>query len=262
MENNKEELFNGKVFFGHLILTFVIMGICWGICIITGINGMTLNDCPWLYIPWFAGGISPAIASYILLKKNGEVTGFKDWIKHVFDFKHSVQAYILTILFPILHTILMCLLSGYRKGLPIYWLPLMILAMIFAGGLEEAGWRYITFPELNKKLGFLLSALITAVIWWLWHLPLFFIPGASQYQKNFFVFGIMVLGLSFMMGAIRSLTGSVWLCVLCHGIVNSIGNFYHYDMYGSYPAAGITAAVIILVSCAISSCLKKFFKNF
>ena len=86
------------------------------------------------------------------------------------------------------------------------------------------------------------------MIWWLWHLPLFFIPGTSQYQANFYVFGIMILGLSFMLGTIRSLTGSVWLCVLCHAIFNSVGNFFHYDLYGSYPAAAITTSVMIVVS--------------
>ncbi len=247
-EKSIQTAFNKNVFWGHLLLTFLIMAICWGSCVLLGVNGLTMNGYAWIYLPWFTGGISPAIASYIVLKKSGEATGFKDWIKHVFDFKHCVWAYLLAILFPVLHTILMCLISGFRKGMPIYWLPLMIIAMIFAGGMEEAGWRYITFPELCKKFGFALSALITAVIWWLWHLPLFFIPGASQYQKDFFVFSIMVLGLSFILGTIRSLTGSVWLCVLCHSIINSIGNFYHYDMYGSYLASSITTAVIILVA--------------
>ena len=137
MENVKTG-FNRNIFWGHLVLTFVIMGIGWGLCIILGINGLTMKDHVWIYLPWFAGGISPAIASYIILKKNGEVTGFTDWIKHVFDIKQSICAYLLAILFPVLHTVLMCLISGYRKGLPIYWFPLMILAMIFGGGLEEA----------------------------------------------------------------------------------------------------------------------------
>ncbi|MCR5097741.1 MAG: CPBP family intramembrane metalloprotease [Lachnospiraceae bacterium] len=241
-------MFNGKVFFEHIIYTFVIMGICWGLCVIFGINGITMSDHVWLYILWWTGGISPTIASYMILKKNGEVAGFIDWVRHVFDFKHCVWEYLLAILLPILHMVLMCLLSGYRKGLPLYWLPLMILAMIFGGGLEEAGWRYITFYELNKKLGFVSSVLITAVIWWLWHLPLFFIPGVNQYHKNFFVFGIMVLGLSFILGAIRNLTGSVWLCVLCHAIVNSMGSFYHYDFFGNYIASAITAGAMIAVS--------------
>ena len=124
----------------------------------------------------------------------------------------------------------------------------MIIAMVFAGGLEEAGWRYITFSELNKKFNFAISTLITAIIWWLWHLPLFFIPGVSQFQKNFFVFGIVVLGLSFMLSTIRKLTNSIWLCVLCHAIVNSLGNFFHYDIYGNYIASSITTAIMIAIS--------------
>jgi membrane protease YdiL (CAAX protease family) len=247
MENGKT-CFNGRVFWSHLILTFAIMGACWGACIILGANGLTMKDHAWIYLPWFMGGVSPAIAAFVVLKKNGIVAGFKDWIKHVFDFKHNAWAYLLTILFPILHTTLMCLISGYRKGLHLYWLPLMILAMVFAGGLEEAGWRYVTFHELDKKLGFVLSNLITAVIWWLWHLPLFFISGASQHHKNFFVFGVMVLGLSFMLGTVRKVTGSVWLCVLCHAIINSVGSFYHYDMYGSYLAAAVTTGVMAVIS--------------
>ncbi len=251
MEKNTTPDFNRKVFWEHLVFTFLIIGVCWGPLIILGVNGITTKGNTWIYFPWFLGGISPAVASFIVLKKNGKVTGFIDWIKHVFDVKHSIWAYLPAVVLPILHMVLMCLISGYKKGLPLYWLPLMILAMIFAGGLEEAGWRYITFPELEKKCGFFISALITAVIWWIWHLPLFFIPGVSQYQKNFFVFGIMVLGFSFMLAAVRSLTGSVWLCVLCHGIVNSMGNFYHYDLYGSYLAACITSAVFIVLSTVV-----------
>lgn len=256
----KETAFNKKVFYGHLILTFIIMGVCWGTCIILGLNSLTIKNQAWIYIPWFIGGISPAIASYIILKKNKEVKSFKDWIKNVFDFKNKIWGYLLAIVFPILNMILMCLISGYKKGLPLYYLPLMILAMIFAGGVEEAGWRYITFPELNKKHNFIISTLITAVIWWLWHLPLFFIPYVSQFQKDFFVFGIMVLGLSFILSTIRKITGSVWLCVLCHSIINSLGNFFHYDMYGSYKASLITTGVMILISTIIiyvSKYLKK-----
>jgi len=121
MDIGKETTFNKKTF-EHLFFTFVFMGICWGLCIILGINGITMKEHVWLYIPWFLGGISPAIASYIVLKKHREVVGFKDWIKHVFDLKHSIWAYLLAILLPTLHTVLMCLLSGYKKGLPLYLL--------------------------------------------------------------------------------------------------------------------------------------------
>lgn len=248
MKNHKETTLNKKVFYGHLLLTFAIMGVCWGLCIILSTFGITTKSQKWIYAPWFLGGISPAIASYIILKKNKKVSGFRDWMKHIFDFKHNIRSYLLAVALPAIQMILMCSISGYKIGLPLYFLPLMIIAMIFAGGLEEAGWRCITFPELNKKYNFSVSTLITAVIWWLWHLPLFFIPGVSQFQKNFLVFGITVLGLTFILSAVRKLTNSVWLCILCHSIVNSLGNFYHYDMYGSYLASSITTAIIIALS--------------
>lgn len=243
-----EKEINTRTFVEHLILTFLIIGICWGLCILLGAFDITIKNCFWLYIPWFIGGISPAIASFIVLKKNHIVDGFIDWLKHVFDIKHKIWSYLLAIIFPVIQVLMMCLISGFKYGLPFYWLPLMILAMVFAGGLEEAGWRYITFPFLKKKCGFLLAALIVAFIWWIWHTPLFFIVGASQYHKDFLVFGIMVLGMSFMLAAIKEITGSVWLCILCHAIINSSGNFLHYDMYGSYIASSITTTVLIVLS--------------
>ena len=240
-----------KTFLEHLILTFVIMGVCWAPCIILGFYNINVKNCFWLYIPWLLGGFSPTIASAIVLIKNHIVTGFLDWLKHVFDFKHLIWGYLLAIVLPVIQVLMMCLLSGFKYGLPFYYIPLMILAMVFAGGIEEAGWRYITYPFFKKKCGFILAALITAVIWWVWHTPLFFIPEVSQYQKDFLVFGIMVLGMSFMLAAVREITGSVFLCILCHAIINASGNFFHYDMYGSYFASSITTATLVVISIVI-----------
>ena len=83
---------------------------------------------------------------------------------------------------------------------------LMLPIMLVGRGLEEAGWRYIAFPELDKKFGFTLFALITGIIWAFWHLPLFYIPGVNQYGKNFIGFTVLAIGLSFMLGAIRKVT--------------------------------------------------------
>jgi hypothetical protein len=58
----------------------------------------------------------------------------------------------------------------------------------------------------------------------------------------------MVLGFSFVLATIKELTGSVWLCVLCHAKINSLGNFFHYDLYGSYMASSITTAILIALS--------------
>ena len=65
-----------KVSKQFLIYTFIIMAICWGTCMICSLNGLSLNKDYYLYVPYLLGGWSPAIASYIVLKKNDRVKGF------------------------------------------------------------------------------------------------------------------------------------------------------------------------------------------
>ncbi len=215
-----------KLIKDYLLYTFLIMIVCWGICLLFSLNGILLNKNYFLYIPYLLGGLSPTIASFISLKKNNKVTTFKEWLKNVFDFKHNVFSYLMVIILGILFILPQCLISGYESGAPLLAIIVMVPVMLFGGGLEEAEWRYILGPELEKKYKFVISTLIVSVIWWLWHLPLFYIKGVSQFGQNYFAFGINVLGLSFALASIRKNTNSVWLCVLFHCIVNSLSGIY------------------------------------
>ncbi len=216
----------GKLSKEYLLYTFSIMIVCWGICLACSLNHISINDNYLLYIPYLLGGWSPTIASFISLKKNNKIKNFKDWMKNVFDFKHSIFSYLMVVILGILFILPQCFISGYEKGAPLFAIVVMIPMMLMGGGLEEAGWRYILQPELEKKYKFILSTIIVSIIWWLWHLPLFYIQGVSQYGQNYYAFGINVLGLSFALASIRKNTDSVWLCVLFHCIVNSLSGIY------------------------------------
>jgi membrane protease YdiL (CAAX protease family) len=65
-------------------------------------------------------------------------------------------------------------MHGVLKGAEIYTGVLFIPVMILFGGLEELRWRYILQPSLEKRFSFGASTSITACIWAVWHLPLFF----------------------------------------------------------------------------------------
>lgn len=225
-----------KVYLGY---TFLIMLICWGICVICSLNRISLNDNYLLYVPYLLGGWSPTIASFLSLKKHNRIINAKDWLRNIFDFKHNGFSYVMVIFLGIIFILPQCFISGYENGVPFFAIIVMIPVMLFGGGLEEAGWRYILQPELEKKYSFTISTIIVSIIWWLWHLPLFYIQGVSQFGQNYFAFGINVLGLSFALASIRKSTNSVWLCVLFHCIINSLSGIYiiHDNILGNIAAA-------------------------
>lgn len=233
----------------YLSFTFLIMLICWGICLLFSFNGISLNDNKLLYVPYLLGGWSPTIASYLSLKRNNEVAGIKEWLKNIFDVKHSILSYAAVVVMAILFIAPQCLISGFESVAPVFAIVFMVPMMLVGGGLEEAGWRYVFQPELEKKFSFTVSTLVVSVVWWLWHLPLFYIQGVGQYGHDYFSFGINVLGLSFALASIRKNTGSVWLCVLFHCFVNALSGIYivNDNIWGNITAA----AILILCAYAL-----------
>ncbi len=87
-----------------------------------------------------------------------------------------------------------CIVAGYEKGAPLYALIVLLPMMIFMGGLEETGWRYILQLELEEKYPYIVATIIVSIIWWLRHYPLFHINGVGQEGHSYIAFGIGVLG--------------------------------------------------------------------
>ena len=230
----------------YLSFTFLIMLIGWGICLLCSFNGTSLNDNKWLYVPYLLGGWSPTIASYLSLRSNNKVADIKEWLKNCFDLKHNIFSYLMVAIMAIIFILPQCFISGYENGAPIFAIIVMIPMMLVMGGLEEAGWRYILQTELEKKYSFTISTIIVSIIWWLWHLPLFYIQGVGQHGQNYFAFGINVFGLSFALASIRKNTGSVWLCILFHCIVNSLLGIYVINDNDNIRG-NITAAIIVIL---------------
>jgi len=230
-----------------LFLTTAIVVLSWGICVAFSLSGFSLHTDYWMYLPYIIGGWSPTIASYFVLKNNRQISGFKEWLKNVFDVKRSIWAYLLMILFAVAYFIPQILISGMIEMKPVYMLIALTPLMLFGGGLEEAGWRYILQPELDAKVGHVLSSMLVSVIWAAWHLPLFFIAGTGQSEMNFGVFAIGIVGLTFALGALRKITKSVFLCVFLHSLVNAgRGVFIFRD-----TLEGAVAVAVLLVAISI-----------
>jgi hypothetical protein len=60
--------------------------------------------------------------------------------------------------------------------------------MMMIGGplAEELGWRGLLLDSFQRKWTPATSTLVLFLLWWTWHLPMFFLPGTSHYTWGLF----------------------------------------------------------------------------
>jgi membrane protease YdiL (CAAX protease family) len=116
--------------------------------------------------------------------------------------------------------------SPIFETLPFYALAFGLTALA-QGGNEEPGWRGFLQPELQKKLNPLVAALIVAVIWSLWHLPLYlngFYPG--NLVEGMIGGGVFRILLAIFLGWFYNRSGgNLFAIILLHTSFNVMVNF-------------------------------------
>ena len=111
-----------------------------------------------------------------------------------------------------------------------------VLAAAAFGFGEELGWRGFLVPELAKITTFTNVALISGVIWALWHWPLIlFAADVTDFDKApvWFIlptFSITIVAAGVVMAWLTLRTRSIWPAVIMHGSQNAItqGFFAEY----------------------------------
>ncbi|WP_416325917.1 CPBP family intramembrane glutamic endopeptidase [[Eubacterium] hominis] len=92
---------------------------------------------------------------------------------------------------------------------------------ILQGGLEECGWRWYLQPKLEIK-SFTVKMLIISIIWFLWHIPVYRLPWITAGSSNYLIFYLMILGNTFMFGAIKEYSKGVLPCIIAHILIDSM----------------------------------------
>lgn len=86
---------------------------------------------------------------------------------------------------------------------------------------EEFGWRGYALPALTARIGWRWSAIGIGVVWGLWHLPLFWMPGTAQADLPMGLFLASSVALSVVFSRLSVNTGfSVIPAILLHGAIN------------------------------------------
>lgn len=206
----------------YISITFAITWICWwGLALLT--NNHIVDSSQGIFTAiHLIGGFGPTIAAIVLLPNRSP----KAVLNFVFSCRKNSFWYLL----------LFCLMQGFILGLssmernpaiPWFVAPIILLSTTFlGGGNEELGWRGIMQPELEKNFSFPIATLITGCVWMLWHVPLWFVVGASQQNINFVLYAIYGLILSFWLAMIHKKTKSIFFCCVFHGFSNLLLSFF------------------------------------
>jgi len=135
-------------------------------------------------------------------------------------------------------------------GLITHGLKAFRFERLLTGGNEELGWRGFALPGLQAKMGALPATLVLAVIWAVWHWPLFVMVGTNHATMPFWFFLLFTVPLTTVFTWVHNGSGgSVLLVMIFHGAVNATAEYLKVPMLSTNTLQvwAVMAVVIVAV---------------
>lgn len=207
-------------------LTF---GWTWGLwAIFLWIGGETSALSGALFV---ASAFGPGIAAFATVWAFEGRTGLRSWLSRCLTMRLGWRWYALALFAP---PFLMLMALGIHialggtmpdstvQGTALIVVAKFALVIILGGPLgEEFGWRGCALPALSARLGWRWAAIMVGVVWGLWHLPLFWMPGTAQSDLPMGLFLASTVALSVVFARLSVNTGfGVLPAILLHGSIN------------------------------------------
>lgn len=210
-----------------LIITFILMYLSSIITILLTRFGVFSFSNPLIQVLQFIAGGSPTIAAFFVIYYCYNPPKRERFFSRLFLFKVNFLWWVYAIILPFLilifrHFIYYRSLNNitFEFNQIIRFLVFLVIC-IFAGGLEEIGWRGILFDEMKTKFSMVNITIITGVLWAFWHIPLFFIDELTMSDYNFFLYLIEAIIFSGFLTYLILRTKSIALAVVMHAAINA-----------------------------------------
>jgi membrane protease YdiL (CAAX protease family) len=116
--------------------------------------------------------------------------------------------------------------SGRTLSLPLALLATSVVSFplsLMAALGEEIGWRGLLVPELAKRYRFTVTALVSGIIWVIFHYPAILFADYNSDAPLWYaltMFTLMALGASFVFAWLRLKSGSLWTAAILHASHN------------------------------------------
>jgi membrane protease YdiL (CAAX protease family) len=216
------------------------------------------------------GALSASLAGIILAAVEGRKGGVVELLRRVLIWRVGLGWWVFVLLFPALLAVVTLYVAPLFGAPSVDWsaippitnlLTMLLMLTILAGLGEEFGWRGFALPRLQNRYSALVSGLFVGVLWWLWHIPLFFIEGVGQYVMaqefgflpSFLGYGIFVISAAVTYAWLFNNTrGSVLLVAVYHGSMNAwtvyTGAWEHSSgIFVSFALSALVSIVVVLV---------------
>jgi uncharacterized protein len=200
------------------------------------------------------GLFGPALAAIIMAAVTDGKAGVKALLSSVVLWRVGLQWYVIALGLPTLLALTTAALN-YLLGAAEFiqagaLTPIELVLFVLVVG-EELGWRGYALPLLLEKRSALTASLILGVLWGLWHLPTFLVPGTPQYGLPLVAFVLLTVEYSILMTWVFLHThGSVLIATLFHGAINLSQGFFLGGMEGAsrYWLLSIVYGVAALIT--------------
>ncbi len=225
----------------------------------------------WLPIAWSgsesslkdAGSFGPAVAALILVVARPDLR--HDWRSRLTAWRVPIRWYALVLIGPVIvcgvvvAAVRVIGLTDLRFNDPsqIYLIvPAFVAVLVLGGPLgEEPGWRGLLLPTLAARVSFPIAGLVVGIVWAVWHLPLFMIPGTPQAELPLAGYLALTVALGVVYGSLAQHTrGSVPVAIVFHAASNTAAGLLPIlpsDAGGSTVPFLVLAGVVVLVAAVL-----------
>jgi len=220
------------------VVTFLWSWIIWLPLVLAGMGIVPLSKdlqtqlgLPVLIVAAFG----PAVGAFYSLKTLDGKGAIIRYLRGLFDFRVGWKAWLVPIIVAGGSSVAAWKLPelfgapglGTRWSFLVHSPIFLVIIGLFAGSQEELGWRGYILDPMEERFGPWLGNLLLGIVWALWHLPLFLIPGNSQPFIPALGFLVLTIGYSWFLAWLRAASGKrLSSGIYGHGLLNIFGTIF------------------------------------
>ncbi|MGE5674919.1 MAG: lysostaphin resistance A-like protein [Mycobacterium leprae] len=217
------------------------------------------------------GAFGPLLAAATMIVPRAGWSGVKKHIGQAFDLRVKARYYVLAVLLPLITTAGTHYIANWTAldslpstflpdTLPVWAIglisiPYFLAMLVLGGGQEEFGWRGYAQEPLQERFGVIRGSLLLGLVWSLWHLPLWVLPGDGHADYPFVAFMFFTISLSLILGCLYNMSGKkLVIPLVVHAMSNTLVPFFpvlhmaKVAQPGYWLWAGLTALVALCLS--------------